>query len=307
MQILKFGGYQAPASIHNRAAERFGAALQARMGGEVAFELIGNVLDLGRKSGELPEMVESGELDFCYISTVRFSRPVPELQLLELPFVVKDRPSIIRALDGKLGALLERRMLENTPFRALGFWDNGFRHISSVRPIRRPEDCRGMTIRTQISDLHVECFRMLGFEPLPVDIKVFVEEIATGKYQAQDNPLTNTYNFGVHRYQPHITLTGHLWGASAFIWKQAAYDRWPGKLQDAVRAAAREATAYQHELAAAEDGEIMAKLDPREVEVIELTADERAAFVAAVQPLLAQYRKTLGSELFAYVDDGSLG
>ncbi len=73
----------------------------------VAFELIGNVLDLGRKSGEPARDVESGELDFCYISTVRFSKPVPELELLELPFVVKDRPSIIRALDGRLGALLD--------------------------------------------------------------------------------------------------------------------------------------------------------------------------------------------------------
>lgn len=302
MQTLKFGGYQAPASIHNRAAERFGAALKARLGNEIAFELIGNVLDLGRKSGELPEMVESGELDFCYISTVRFSKAVPELQLVELPFVVKDRPSIIRALEGRLGALLERRMLENTPFRALGFWDNGFRHISSVRPIHRPEDCRGMTIRTQLSDLHVECFRTLGFEPLPVDVKVFVDEIATGKYQAQDNPLTNTYNFGVYRYQPHITLTGHFWGASAFICRQATYDRWTPALRAAVDAAAREATAFQHELAAAEDAEIMAKLDPREVEVIALTAEEHAAFVAAVQPLLAKYRAALGPELFAYLE-----
>lgn len=302
MLTLKFGGYQAPASIHNRAAERFGAALKARLGNEVAVELIGNVLELGRQSGELPEMVESGELDFCYISTVRFSKAVPELKLVELPFVVKDRPSIIRALDGALGALLERRMLESTPFRALGFWDNGFRHISSVRPIHRPEDCRGMTIRTQLSDLHVECFRALGFEPLPVDVKVFVDEIATGKYQAQDNPLTNTYNFGVHRYQPHITLTGHFWGASAFICRQATYDRWTPALRAAVDAAAREATAFQHELAAAEDAQIMAKIDPREVEIIELTAKEHAAFVAAVQPLLAKYRAALGPELFAYLE-----
>lgn len=302
MLTLKFGGYQAPASIHNRAAERFGAALKARLGNEVTFELIGNVLELGRQSGELPEMVESGELDFCYISTVRFSKAVPELKLVELPFVVKDRPSIIRALDGALGALLGRRMLESTPFRALGFWDNGFRHISSVRPIHRPEDCRGMTIRTQLSDLHVECFRALGFEPLPVDVKVFVDEIATGKYQAQDNPLTNTYNFGVHRYQPHITLTGHFWGASAFICRQATYDRWTPALRAAVDAAAREATAFQHELAAAEDAQIMAKIDPREVEIIELTAKEHAAFVAAVQPLLAKYRAALGPELFAYLE-----
>lgn len=301
MTRLKFGGYQASASIHNRAAQHFGAALERLLGDKVAFELIGSVLDLGRNSGELPEMVESGELDFCYISTVRFSRPVPELQLFELPFVVKDRPTIIAALNGALGKMLERRMLESTPFRALGFWDNGFRHISAIRPIHRPEDCRGLTIRTQISDLHVECFRALGFEPLPVDVKVFVDEIATGKYQAQDNPLTNTYNFGVHHYQRYITLSNHFWGASAFICKQSTYAQWPADVRAAVDAAALEANAEQHRLAAAEDEAIMAKFDPREVEIIRLTPAEHDAFVAAVQPMLAKHRKALGAELFRYL------
>lgn len=301
MPNFKFGGYQAPASIHNRAAAFFGAALKKRLGDSLGFELVGNVLDLGRKSGDLPDMVEGGELDFCYISTVRFSKPVPELQLLELPFVVKDRPTIIRALNGGLGELLSRRMLERTPFRALGFWDNGFRQLSAIRPIRRPEDCRGLTIRTQISDLHVECFRALGFEPLPVDVKIFVDEIATGKYQAQDNPLTNIYNFGVHHHHRYITLTGHLWGASAFICRQSAYERWPSDVREAVDAAAAEANAEQHRLAAAEDEEILAKFDRTRVEIIELTAAERAAFVAAMQPLLARYREALGSELFAWL------
>ncbi|MGE5525133.1 MAG: TRAP transporter substrate-binding protein [Rhodospirillaceae bacterium] len=300
MITLKFGGYQAPASIHNRAAECFGAALKRRLGSSVGFELIGNVLELGRNSGDLPHMVESGELDFCYISTVRFSKPVPELQVLELPFVVKDRPTIIGALNGRLGRLLERRMLESTPFRALGFWDNGFRHISSIRPIRRPEDCRGLTIRTQVSDLHVECFRALGFEPLPVDVRVFVEEIATGKYHAQDNPLTNTYNFGVHNYQRYITMTNHFWGASAFICRQSVYAQWPADVRAAVDAAAAEANAEQYRLAAAEDEEILPKF-PKEVEIIRLTPAEHQAFVAAVQPVLAKHRKALGEELFRYL------
>lgn len=298
--MFKFGGYQAPASIHNRAAQHFGAALKRRLGDALAFELIGNVLELGRNSGDLPHMVESGELDFCYISTVRFSRPVPELQLLELPFVIRDRPTIIGALNGALGKLFERRMLESTPFRALGFWDNGFRQISAIRPIRRPEDCRGLTIRTQVSDLHVECFQALGFQPLPVDVRVFVEEIATGKYQAQDNPLTNTYNFGVHNYQRYITMTNHFWGASAFICRQSAYAQWPAEVRAAVDAAAAEANAEQHRLAAAEDAEIIVKF-PAEVEIIRLTPAEHGGFVAAVQPMLAKHRKALGEALFRHL------
>lgn len=298
---LKFGGYQAPASIHNCAAQRFGECLKARLGTALAFSLNGNVLELGRKSSELPDMVARGELDFCYISTVQFSRAIPEFQLLELPFVVKARSAAVAALDGELGGLLARRLRSRTPFRALGFWDNGFRHLSSVRPIHRPEDCRGMTIRTQLSDLHVEFFRTLGFTPLAVDVKEFADDLPSGRFQAQDNPLTNTYNFGVHRYHPYITLTGHCWGAAAFICRQAAYEGWPEEVRAAVDAAAREATAHQHALAAAEDAEMLARFAAVGTEIIRLAPEERAAFVRAVGPLLEKYRKSLGEALFALI------
>jgi hypothetical protein len=71
--VIKFGGYQEPASIHNRAAARFGQLVEERLGDDVAFELIGSILKLGRPSGDLVPMVERGELSFCYMSTVRFS------------------------------------------------------------------------------------------------------------------------------------------------------------------------------------------------------------------------------------------
>jgi TRAP-type C4-dicarboxylate transport system substrate-binding protein len=299
---LKFGGYQEPASIHNRAAGRFGELLKKTLGDRVSFELIGSVLKIGCGSGDLVPMVESGELAFCYMSTVRFSTAAPELQLLELPFVVKDRATVFKALDGELGETARRNIDSKTKCRLLGYWDNGFRYLSNrVRPIRKPEDCRGMRIRTQMSDLHGEVFRALGFEPIQSDIKDFVEQVGSDRFHAQDNPLTNIYNFGVHNHHRYITLTAHFWGASAFVCNAAQYRDWPQDVQDAVGAAAKEATAYQRQLAAVEDAEIMKKLDPAKNEVIDLTDAERGAFRKAVQPVLDKYRRQLDPRLFAYL------
>lgn len=296
---LKFGGYQKPASIHNQAARRFGALLGERLGARVAFDLIGNVLDLGRNSGDLPGMVESGELAACYISTVRFTRWVPELAVIDLPFVVKDRPSVQRALQGTFGAYMKQRFADSSPFRLLGLWDNGFRHLTNrVRPIRTPADCRGLKMRTQMSASHGEALAALGFVPIPADVKEFTEQIGGERFEAQDNPLTNTYNFGVHQYHRYITLSGHFFGASAMICNAARYAQWPAEVRAAVDDCAALATAYQHELAAAEDAVILQKLDPRENELIELTASERAAFVAAMEPVLAKYRAKLDAKLF---------
>ena len=299
---LRLGGYQGRNSVHTRAAARFGEVLEREAGSHAAFELVPDVLALGRKSGELPLMVESGELALCYMATVRFSPVLPELRMFELPFVVRDRARAMAALDGALGMLLKSEMQKKTRFRALGFWDNGYRHLTnSVRPIRRPSDCKGLRIRTQLSALQGETLAALGFVPIPVDIKEFVEQVATDRFQAQENPLTNTFNFNVHHYHRYVTLSGHFFGASAFVCSQTQYADWPREVQQAVELAAREATAYQHELAAAEDNEILAKLDPEQNELIRLSAAEHDAFVKAVEPVLAKHREDLDPKLFEYL------
>ena len=302
MITVRLGGYQGAASVHTRAAVRFGEVLEREAGGDVAFELVGDVLALGRKSGDLPAMVENRELALCYMSTVRFAPDVPELKLFELPFVIGDRTRAMNALHGELGSLLTQRMQDRTAFRALAFWDNGFRHFSnSVRPIRTPADCRGLRIRSQLSDLQVESLAALGFVPIKADIREFLEQVATERFQAQENPLTNTFNFNVHRYHRYITLSGHFFGVSALVCSKAQYAGWPAHVQQAVERAAQEATALQHKLAAEEDEDILGKIDASENEVIRLTPAERAAFVRAAEPVLARHRANLDPNLFAYL------
>lgn len=300
--VIRFGGYQGPTSINTRGAVRFGEVLQRERGDQVKFELVGDVLALGRNSGDLPDMVERGELAACYMSTVRFAHAAPELKLLELPFVVRNRAVAIKALNGGLGAIFKASMEAHTPFRVLGFWDNGFRHLTnSVRPIRTPADCSGLRIRTQMSELHAEALGALGFQPISVDIKEFTEQVATDRFQAQENPLTNTFHFGVQKYHRHITLSGHFFGASTLICNAALYDSWPAAVKQAVDLAAREATALQHELAAHEDEDVLAKIDSKQNDLVTLTPAEHDAFVKAVEPVLAKHRATLDPKLFAYL------
>lgn len=300
---LKLGGYQGPSSIHNQAARRFGEILEEKLGDKVAFELIGSVLDLGRRSGDLVPMVERGELSFCYISTVRFSGPVPDLQLFELPFVVNDRARAFELLDGPVGAQLSEKIAATRRCRVLGFWDNGFRHLTNrVRPIHRLADCKGLRIRTQMTPLHGETFRALGFEPIPTDIKDFVRQVGGDRFQAHDNALTNIYIFDVYKYHRYITLSKHFWGASVMVCKKEEYDSWPAEVRAAVDSAAAEATVLQRKLAAAEDDEILRKLDPKQNQVIHLTDAERATFVSAVRPVLDKFRKKIDPKLFAYFE-----
>ena len=299
---ISLGGYQGPSSINTRAAARFGEVLGQRLGDRVSFELKSDIHDFGRSSGELPVMVASGELSACYISTLRFTSWAPQLAMFELPFVVRDRPTVIRALDTELGRVFSERLHERSPFRVLGFWDNGIRHVTNkVRRIRTPGDCKGIRIRHQVSGLIGEALAAIGFEPIGTDIKDFVDHIATDRFDAQENPLTNIFHFGVQRYHRYITLTGHIFGVSAFVCNAEQYRAWPADVRDAVDIAGHEATQLQRTLAASEDEDILTRIDPRENELIRLTRDEHAAFRKAVEPVVAKHRGKFEPRLFEYL------
>ena len=298
--VIRLGGYQKPASIHTRACIRFGEVLQQEAGDKVDFQFVPDVLSLGHKSGDLPRMVESGELSMCYISSLRYAKWVPELALFDLPFQFPDRAAAYKVLDGKLGQSLKAKTAAQSPFRLLAYWDNGFRHFSNkVRPIRKPADCKGLRIRIQMSEVQAASLRLLGVEPVLEDIKIFVEQISGDRFDGQDNPLTNIVNFNMHKHHRYITLSGHVYGVACLMVNGAQYASWQADVQRAVDIAATEATAFQRQLAAAEDEEMLKKLDPAENEIVKLTPAEHRAFVEAVKPVTDQYRGDFSESFFA--------
>jgi TRAP-type C4-dicarboxylate transport system substrate-binding protein len=222
--------------------------------------------------------------------------------VLDLPFLFDRRERASALLDGALGAHLAGRVEGTTGYRVLGYWDNGFRHLTNrVRPLRSPADCRGLRIRTLASELHQAVFARLGFEPVALDVKDLLAAVRAGTIDAQDNSLTNVHMFEIHRQHRHLTLSGHFYGAAFLLCHAASYRGWPVEVRQAVEAAAREATTEQRALAAAEDGEALAKLSRDGVAIVRLTDAERAGFVEAVAPVAAERRARLDPELLRYL------
>ena len=296
---ISVAGYQGATSVHTKGVKAFGGALKAKLGSPLNFSIDDNILEKGHKSGDLLGMVERSEFDMCYTTTIRFSEAIPECKIFELPFVISDRQKVYRALDGQLGKSLKNKFRAATPFHVLGFWDNGFRHVSNrAHPIRTPKDCVGLKIRTQMAPLLGEGLKELGFEPMQLDIKYLLEQIDDGDIDAQENPLTSIYLFNMHKHHRHITLTGHIFGVSLFLCNKNTYDGWSPEIQAAVEEAADIATSKQRKFAMAQDEFVLSQLDPNENEVVHLSNLERKKFTAAVQPLIDSYRKNLGPDLF---------
>jgi C4-dicarboxylate-binding protein DctP len=295
---IRFGGYQGAASVHTRAIAAFARALEQRLGDDVAVQVSANVAELGHKAADLLQLVESGAFELCYFSSSYLVERVPALGVLDLPFAVGGREGLFSALDGALGRRLQTEIAEATGYRALAFWDNGIRHLSNrARPIRRPADCVGLRIRTQHNAFHQEVFRALGFEPVAIDPSELPAAVAGGRVDAQENPLTNLVNFGIHEHHPYVTLSAHLFGVAPVLVNRERYDAWPKAVRAGVHATLAEATVAQHRFAREDDITCLGRLAAAGNQVLELSAAERAAFADAVAPVVDAERRRLDPDV----------
>ena len=122
--------------------------------------------------------------------------------------------------------------------------------------------------------------------------------IKTGTIDAQENPLTNTVTYGVHKFHRFHTLSNHFYVSRPIFLHRAAFDAWPDDLQRAMRQAIKDAVAFQRGLHVQEEQDARRAIESDGCEIVELSADEHKAFAAAVKPLLDQARGTYGPELF---------
>ena len=294
------GGYGPPTTSHSRGLKVIGDRLQAEFGNAVDIKYLWNILDFGYQGGDLLWMTEQGILTLTYQSTSYLTDKVPELEFADLPFLFRDLAHARSAMDGALGAYLSRKIEERYAYRVLGYFENGYRHITNrLRPVRAPADMAGMRIRLMPSQMHARTFSALGAVPYPCDLKEGLEAVRSGAVDAQENPFANTVTYGCHKVHRYVTLTNHCYMSRGLYLNRAAFEGWPEQLRAAIQRAAREAIALQREFAVAEEETARKALEGEGCEFVELTADERAAFVRAVKPVHDEARKRFGNEVFA--------
>jgi tripartite ATP-independent transporter DctP family solute receptor len=294
------GGYGPPTTSHSRGLKAIGDRLQSEFGDGVDIKYVWNILDLGYQGGDLLWMTEQGILTLTYQSTSYLTEKVPELEFADLPFLFRDLAHARSAMDGALGAYLSRKIEERYAFRVLGYFENGYRHVTNrLRPVRTPADMAHMKIRLMPSQMHARTFAALGAVPVPCDLKEGLEMVRTGAVDAQENPFANTVTYGCHKVHRYVTLTNHCYMSRGLYLCRAAFEGWPEQLRTAMQRAAREAIALQRELAVAEEETARKALEAEGCEFAELTADERAAFVRAVKPVHDEARSRFGAEVFA--------
>jgi TRAP-type C4-dicarboxylate transport system substrate-binding protein len=302
---IRMGGYGPATTGFSRALELIGDRLTARFGDRVDVKYVWNIMDLGYRAEDILWLVEHGLLTLGYQSSSYLTDRVPELGFVDLPFLFARTQAARAAVDGALGRLLAAKIEERVSYRILGFFENGFRHLSNrLRPVHVPADLAGMRIRVLPSRIQARTFELLGAVPLRLDLTEAIAKITAGEIDAQENPLSNTVTYGVHKFHRFHTLTNHFYISRPIFLNRTAFDAWPADLQDAMRAAVQEAIAFQRDLHEREEEDARRIIEGAGCEVVELSAEQHAAFVKAVQPLLREARAEYGDGLFELAGTG---
>ena len=299
---IRMAGYGPATTGFSKSLKFIGDRLVARFGDRIAIDYVWNVMDHGCKAEDILTLVENGEMTLGYQSSSYLTDRVPELGFVDLPFLFANNTQARGAMDGALGKFLVDRIEDRIGYRILGWFENGFRHISNrLRPIHVPADMKGMKIRVLPSEIQRRTFDLLGAIAMRMDLTEAIAMIKAGTLDAQENPLANTVTYGVHNFHKFHTLTSHFYISRPVFLHRASFEAWPNDLQEAMRRAVKESVTYQRGLAVEEHEESRRIIEAAGCEIVEPTAREHDAFVDAVKPLTAEARETYGAGMFKMV------
>ena len=294
--LIRFSHVVAPDTPKGKAAEYFARRAEALTGGRVRVEVHPN--SSLYKDREEMEALQLGAVQMLAPSLAKFSvLGVSEFEVFDLPFIFDDEDALAKVTNGPIGRRL-LDSLESRGIKGLAYWDNGFKSFSANRPLRRPEDLRGLRMRIQASKVLEAQMQALGAIPLMMAFSDVHEALRIGVVDGTENPHSNLYTQRMHEAQSYLTVTDHGYLGYAVITSTRFWDGLPRAVRRQLTQAMREASEYANRIAREENARaIEAVRAEGGTEIIELDEAERAAFKRALLPVHREMAARIGPEL----------
>jgi tripartite ATP-independent transporter DctP family solute receptor len=240
------------------------------------------------------EGVQLGTLDLTLTSTGPLPNFVPDVAILDIPFLFRDYAHARAVLDGPIGA----ELLQKFPPKgmvALAWAENGFRHMTnSKRPVNGPDDLRGLKMRTMENPIHIEAYRQFGILPTPMAFTEVFTALQQGTVDGQENPLSVITSAKLDQVQKYLTLTGHVYSPAVILMNKAKWDALSSADKQAFADAAREAVKANRARVDEDERRAVADLRAKGMTVNENI--DKAKFQAQLAPAYADFAKRFGQQ-----------
>ena len=278
---------------------RFAQLVRERTSGRVDIRI-----HHSRQLGDERQVVEGLQLGTVHLavsSTGPLGGFVPDINVLDLPFLFRDASHAYKVLDGDIGrGLLEK--FEAVGIKGLAFWENGFRHITTAKkPITRPTDLKGLKIRVMENRVHQAAFRQLGADATPMAWGEVFTSLQQGLLDAQENPIPIVSTFKLYEVQKFLALTGHVYSPAPVLLSKKSWDRMPADIQKTLLDTAVEVAKVQRQLNRTQEQKQLGELKAKGMTVVE--EPDRAAFREAMKPVFEQFQGQFGAGLVQRIVD----
>lgn len=289
---LKLGYSLGPDSHYGQAAHAMSDKLAELSDGKWTIkEFPANALGGER---EMVEGAQIGTVDLVITSTGPIGNFVPETLITDIPFLFKSYDHAHAVLDGPIGEEILAKFPDNGLI-ALAWGENGFRNLTnSVRPVKEPEDAKGLKIRTMENPVHMEAFKTLGALPTPMAFPELFTALQQGTVDGQENPIGVILNAKFSEVQDYLSLTQHVYSPALIIMSPAVWNGLSEEEQGWFKQAAKAGAEAMRAKAEADAADGVAKLKEQGMTVVEDVDVE--AFQAALEPAYEDYAEQFGKD-----------
>ncbi len=256
-----------------KAFEHFGELLAQRSDGKIKLEIYPS--EQLAKEIEALRLIQAGVIDMT-ITGSTLTNWFEMATFCELPFLLENEKDMSRLIASQIGKEMEKQMLEKTGLRPVCYFQRGARHLTSNRPIKHPDDLKGLIIRVPNVPSFVTAWSTLGAKPTPMAFSEVFTSLQQGTVEAQENPFAIIKNAGFSEVQKYINLTSHVisWGYHLIGEKQ--FQKLPEDLKEVFLQAALEMQAYEHQLFLENEKGIRQELEAAGMVFIDV---DKAAFI----------------------------
>ncbi len=182
---LKFGHVGKPGSLFETSVNEFARCANAALGDKAEVQTFGSS-QLG-KDKELLQKLKLGQITFSLPSSV-MSSVADEFGVFEMPYIIKDRDHMRRVQEKMMDSVFQKAV-NAKGYEIIGLFENGFRHITNnVRAVNKPDDLKGVKLRTPKGAWRVKMFKLYGANPTPMAFSEVFTALKTAVIDGQENP-----------------------------------------------------------------------------------------------------------------------
>jgi tripartite ATP-independent transporter DctP family solute receptor len=237
-----------------------------------------------------------GTIDLAVVGTTVTNSIVPEIGVLDIPFLFRSVAAARAALDGSPRQDLVE-LLQAKGIHWLAWFENGVRHITANKPIRTPSDLAGLKLRVPPSEVVIGAFRAMGAEAGPLPFPEVYAALGTGAFAAQENPLGLIETAKFYEVQKVLSLTGHAYSAGLVVASPDLLEDLTASQRAALQACATIAQNASRAAADTAQREGVGRLRAKGMTVIDDV--DVAAFVEANRPYLESLAQKFGHDRLA--------